>query len=273
MRPPAQRLDAHARDTADEKSPLILSAVNCLYTADTKMPRPNGATHMKAVTMISSKLTLASVLVGAMTLGACTETGQIGAGPNDPNQKTKNGALIGAGAGALIGALSKGDGNRGDAALKGALIGGAIGGGVGYSLDKQEADLRRQLDSNVIITNTGDRLIVTLPQDILFATDSTTVNAGLRDDLRALANNVNVYANSTLQIIGHTDSDGEAAYNQQLSEGRAFAVANVLVADGVPPSRIQSIGRGESQPIASNLSAAGKAQNRRVEIVILPNAR
>lgn len=237
------------------------------------MPRPNGAVNMKAVNMISSKLSLASVLVGAMALGACTETGQIGAGPNDPNQRTKNGALIGAGAGAVIGALSKGDGNRADGALAGALIGGAIGGGVGYSLDKQEADLRRQLDSNVIITNTGDRLIVTLPQDILFATDSTTVKAGLRDDLRALANNVNVYANSTLQIIGHTDSDGEAAYNQQLSEGRAFAVSNVLISDGVPSARIRSIGRGESQPVASNLSAAGKAQNRRVEIVILPNAR
>ena len=173
----------------------------------------------------------------------------------------------------MIGALSKGDGNRADGALAGAVIGGALGAGVGYSLDKQEADLRRQLDSNVIITNTGDRLIVTLPQDILFATDSSTVQPGLRDDLRALANNVNVYANSTLQIIGHTDSDGDAAYNQQLSESRAYAVSNVLISDGVPSSRIRSIGRGESQPIASNLNAAGKAQNRRVEIVILPNAR
>lgn len=222
--------------------------------------------------MISSKMTLATVLVGALALGACTETGQFGAQPGDPNQKTKNGALIGAGAGALLGALSVGDGNRGDAALKGAVIGGALGAGVGYSLDKQEADLRRQLDSNVIITNTGDRLIVTLPQDILFATDSTTVKAGLRDDLQALANNVNVYSNSTLQVIGHTDSDGAAAYNQQLSEGRANAVANILISDGVPAGRVRAAGRGESQPIASNLSAAGKAQNRRVEIVILPNS-
>ena len=233
------------------------------------MPRPNGAATMKAVTMISTKLTLASVLVGAMTLGACTDPGQIGASPNDPNQKTKNGALIGAGAGALLGALTEGD-TKG--VLTGALVGGALGAGVGYSLDKQEADLRRQLDSNVIITNTGDRLIVTLPQDILFATDSTAVQPGIRDDLRALANNVNVYANSTLQIIGHTDSDGDAGYNQQLSEGRAYAVANVLINDGVPTSRVQSIGRGESQPVASNLSEAGKSQNRRVEIVILPNA-
>lgn len=196
----------------------------------------------------------------------------MGGNPNDPNAKTRNGALIGAGTGAVIGALSRGDGNRAKGALTGALAGGALGAGVGYSLDKQEAELRRQLDSNVIITNTGDRLIVTLPQDLLFATDSATVQPGMQSDLAALARNVNVYSNSSLQIIGHTDSDGDAAYNQQLSEQRARSVANVLQGNGVPQNRIQAIGRGESQPVASNLNAAGKAQNRRVEIIILPNA-
>jgi|TARA_Y100001951_G_scaffold51765_1_gene40914 outer membrane protein OmpA-like peptidoglycan-associated protein len=223
---------------------------------------------MKAVDMISSKMTLAAALAGAMTLGACTQPLQPGNG--DPNQRTKNGALIGAGVGALAGAISEGDGKG---ALKGALIGGTIGAGVGYSLDKQEAELRAAMDSRVVITNTGDRLIVTLPQDILFATDSTNVSPALRDDLAALAQNVNVYQNSTLQVVGHTDSDGEAAYNQQLSERRAQAVGNILLSNGVPQQRLQTFGRGESQPVASNLSAAGKAQNRRVEIVILPNAR
>ncbi|MGB3245434.1 MAG: OmpA family protein [Sulfitobacter sp.] len=222
--------------------------------------------------MISTKIYLVTALAGTLALGACTEPGQLGAGPNDPNQKTKNGALIGAGAGALIGALSKGDGNRDQGAVKGALIGAAIGGGIGYSLDKQEADLRRALDSSVVIRNTGDRLIVTLPQDILFATDSSNVQPALYDDLQALASNVQVYANSTLQIIGHTDSDGDAGYNQTLSQSRASAVANVLINNGVPQGRVQTYGRGESQPIASNLTAEGKAQNRRVEIVILPNA-
>ncbi|MEX3316408.1 OmpA family protein [Sulfitobacter sp. PS-8MA] len=218
--------------------------------------------------MISSKMTLAAALAGAMTLGACTQPMQPGNG--DPNQRTKSGALIGAGVGALAGAISEGDGKG---ALKGALIGGTIGAGVGYSLDKQEAELRAAMDSRVVITNTGDRLIVTLPQDILFATDSTNVAPALRDDLAALAQNVNVYRNSTLQVVGHTDSDGEAAYNQQLSERRAQAVGNILMSNGVPQSRLRTFGRGESQPVASNLSAAGKAQNRRVEIVILPNAR
>ena len=222
--------------------------------------------------MTFSKIYLAAALAGTLALGACTDPAQLGAGPNDPNQKTKNGALIGAGAGALLGILTSDDGDRADGALKGAVLGGAIGAGVGYSLDKQEADLRQSLDSNVVITNTGDRLIVTLPQDILFATDSTAVQPGLLDDLQALANNVQVYANSTLQVVGHTDSDGDASYNQQLSEGRANAVAGILVSRGVPQSRVQAFGRGESQPIASNLTPEGKAQNRRVEIVILPNA-
>jgi outer membrane protein OmpA-like peptidoglycan-associated protein len=222
--------------------------------------------------MISTKFYMAAALAGAMTLGACTETGGIGAGPNDPNQRAKNGALIGAGAGALVGALSKGDGNRDQGAVKGALIGAALGGGIGYSLDRQEADLRRALDSRVVIRNTGDRLIVTLPQDILFASGSTTVQPALFGDLQALANNVQVYANSTLQIIGHTDSDGDAGYNQTLSEGRARAIAGVLINSGVPQGRMQTFGRGESQPIASNLTPEGKRQNRRVEIVILPNA-
>ncbi|MFK7835195.1 MAG: OmpA family protein [Sulfitobacter sp.] len=221
--------------------------------------------------MISSKITLAALVAGAMTLGACTDPGRIGAQPGDPNQKTKNGALIGAGTGALIGALSKGDGNRGDGALVGAVIGGAIGAGIGYSLDKQEAELRQQMGSDVQITNTGDRLIVTLPNNLLFATDSTALTPTLQGDLRSLAQNVQVYADSTLQVVGHTDSDGDAGYNQTLSEGRAQSVANVLINNGVPPQRIRTFGRGESQPVASNLTPQGKAQNRRVEIVILPN--
>ena len=222
--------------------------------------------------MTLSKTSIAVALTSVLALAAC-EPGPIGGNPNDPNANTRNGALIGAGTGAVIGALSKGDGNRAQGALAGAVAGGALGAGYGYSLDKQEADLRRQLDSDVIITNTGDRLIVTLPQDILFATDSTNVSPALRDDLAALAQNVNVYQNSTLQVVGHTDSDGEAAYNQHLSERRAQAVGNILLSNGVPQQRLQTFGRGESQPVASNLSAAGKAQNRRVEIVILPNAR
>jgi len=222
--------------------------------------------------MKTTKLALAAALSGVMALGACTQPGgSILAQPGDPNQKTKNGALIGAASGAVIGALSKGDGNRAEGALKGAVVGGAIGAGGGYSPDRQAAELPQTLGSEVVIRNTGDRLIVTLPNNLLFATDSTVLTPTLQGDLAALARNVRVYQNSTLQIVGHTDSDGDAAYNQTLSEGRARSVANELIANGVSGARIQTIGRGEAQPVASNLTAEGKAQNRRVEIVILPN--
>lgn len=212
-------------------------------------------------------------LCSAMALGACTDPALLGGNPDDPRQKTKQGAAVGAAAGALLGALVSKDGDRADGALKGAILGGAVGAGVGYSLDKQEADLRRDLgNDNVTIQNTGDRLIVTLPQDILFAIDSFSVRSDLRRDLGSIAGNLQAYPNSTVQIVGHTDNDGDAAYNQQLSERRANAVADILLDAGIPISRIQTYGRGENQPIASNLDAAGKAQNRRVEIVILPNA-
>lgn len=217
-----------------------------------------------------AKSSLIVALSGTVVLAACTDPSQIGA--NSSNPKAQKGALIGAGAGALLGAISKGDGNRGDGAIVGAVIGSALGAGIGYSLDKQEADLRAQLgNDNVTITNTGDRLIVSLPQDILFATDSFAVRPDLQNDLYSVAGNLQQYPESTIQIIGHTDSDGEAGYNQQLSERRASAVGTVLLNAGVSGARIQTLGRGESQPVASNLNAAGKAQNRRVEIVIVPN--
>ena len=208
-------------------------------------------------------------MCSAFALGACTDPAALGGNGNVSNQKTKQGALVGVAAGALLGALV---GNRDDV-LKGAVLGGAVGAGIGYSLDKQEADLRRDLgNENVTVQNTGDRLIVTLPQDILFGTDSFAVRTDLRSDLNAVAGNLQAYPNSTIQIVGHTDSDGDAAYNQQLSERRANSVADVLLDAGIPFSRIQTFGRGESQPVASNLDPAGKARNRRVEIVILPNA-
>jgi len=215
-----------------------------------------------------------AALATVVALGACTNpNGTILAQDNDPNQRLKNGALIGAASGAVIGALSKGDGNRDQGALRGAIIGGALGAGGGALLDKQERDLRASLgNQNVTINNTGDRLVVTLPQDILFATGSSAVRPDLQRDLAAVAGNLQAYPDSTVQIIGHTDSDGEASFNQQLSESRANAVASVLLNNGISSRRIQSYGRGESQPVASNLNAQGKSQNRRVEIVILPNA-
>lgn len=205
-----------------------------------------------------------------IALGACTDPATLGGNPE--NRNANQGALIGAGTGAVLGAIINDD-NRTAGAAVGAVLGGAVGAGIGYNLDQQEAELRRDLGNDrVTITNTGDRLIVSFPQDILFAVNSFAVRSDLQSDLGVLATSLDTYPNSTIQIVGHTDSDGEAAFNQQLSERRANAVADVLLRNGVPFNRIQAFGRGESQPVASNLTPEGKAQNRRVEIVILPNA-
>ncbi|MEI4232505.1 OmpA family protein [Roseovarius sp. D22-M7] len=196
---------------------------------------------------------------------ACTDPAALG---GQDRQKTRQGALIGGLIGAGAGALTSDD------RAKGALIGGAIGaaGGavVGNALDRQEAELRRDLDSDVGINNTGDRLTVTMPQDILFAVDSFDIRPGLRSDLFTVAESLQRYPDTRVQVVGHTDSDGAASYNQRLSERRANAVANVLLSGGVRASRINAFGRGEDQPVASNLTPTGKAQNRRVEIVIVP---
>ena len=212
-----------------------------------------------------------SLGLGAIVaLGACTDPATLGGNPE--NRNANQGALIGAGTGAVLGAILNDD-NRGAGAAVGAVLGGAVGAGIGYNLDQQEAELRRDLGNDrVTITNTGDRLIVSFPQDILFAVNSFAVRSDLQADLGVLAQSLDSYPNSTIQIVGHTDSDGEAAFNQQLSERRANAVADVLLDRGVPFNRIRTFGRGESQPVASNLTPDGKAQNRRVEIVILPNA-
>lgn len=210
------------------------------------------------------------MLAGAslIAIAGCTDPAMVGNQPND-NRKTQQGALIGGLVGAVTGAVASDD------KAKGAIFGGAVGalGGaaIGNALDRQEAELRNQLDNQDIqVTNTGDRLIVTMPQDILFAVDSSAVQPGLRSDLATVAQSLQQYPNSTVQVVGHTDNTGDAGYNQSLSERRANAVADVLMNNGVPFGRIQTFGRGEDQPVASNLSEAGRAQNRRVEIVILP---
>ena len=216
---------------------------------------------------ITTKLPLALAAASVLGLAAC-QTPLPGQGV----ENTQQGALIGAGLGAAAGILRGDDREeRIRGAVVGGLVGAGIGGAIGAQLDRQEAELRAQLGANVGIVNTGNQLIVTLPQDILFATDSASLTGALQNDLRAVAASLNNYPNTTVNVIGHTDNVGEAAYNQSLSERRAQAVSSVLINAGVSPSRIRSIGRGENQPVASNLDASGRQQNRRVEIIITPN--
>ncbi|WP_171101284.1 MULTISPECIES: OmpA family protein [unclassified Ruegeria] len=221
--------------------------------------------------MAISKSILTAGLCSTLFLAACTDPGTLTA-PGDPNQNAKQGAVLGGLIGAGVGAIAN-DSDPLLGALAGGAIGAAGGGLIGNQLDRQAAELRQQLaNDGITIVNAGDRLIVTVPNDITFDTDSATVRPALRADLVKVGQNLVNYPNSNVQIIGHTDSDGDASYNFGLSERRANAVADILQANGVSFSRITTVGQGENNPIASNLTPEGKAQNRRVEIVVVPNA-
>ncbi len=215
--------------------------------------------------MMKTNLILA--LTGTLALSACVDPN---AYPDDPNARQRQGAIVGGLVGAVTGAAVSGDGDE----LKGAIVGGALGAGagalIGADLDRQAAELRGSLNSNISVTNTGEYLIVNMPQDLLFAVDSASVRPDLRADLSTVASSLLRYPNSRIEVIGHTDNTGSAAYNQDLSQRRAVAVASVLRENGVPSNRIVAVGRGEDQPIASNLTPEGRAKNRRVEIIIRP---
>ncbi len=217
--------------------------------------------------MIRAKYTLPLAAAAVLGLTACSEPLR----PGDPGYRTQTGAVAGAVVGGLIGATRPGGGNLGKAAV-GAVIGGAIGGAIGHELDRQAGDLRSALNDDVKVVNTGSELIVTMPNDILFAFDSATVSGPLRSDLAALARNLKDYPNSTVEVVGHTDNVGSASYNLGLSRRRAAAVAAVLFENGISPSRVVAIGRGDDQPVASNLTAEGRQMNRRVEIYIRPTS-
>ena len=217
--------------------------------------------------MIRAKHT-AMIAAVALTLTACTDPQYL----TEDRNRTQEGAVAGGIFGALLGA-SANDDNRLGGAIVGGAIGAAAGAAIGSHLDQQAEDLRRDLgDDRISIVNTGDELIVTMPQDILFATDSDTVRSDLNRDIRALAANLLRYPNTTVDVVGHTDNVGEASYNQSLSQRRAWSVATILLSEGVPETRLRAYGRGENDPVASNLTAEGRAQNRRVEIIIRPNS-
>lgn len=185
--------------------------------------------------------------------------------------KSQTGALIGAGIGGIIGASS--DDQKILKGAAGAGIGAAIGGLIGDHLDKQAEDLRRDIpNQDIVIENTGSELKVTMPQGLLFDVDSADLRPDLVSDLNAVAQNLQQYPDSIVSVVGHTDDTGSESYNFDLSERRAQAVSWVLMDGGVNSARIQSYGQGEGRPVASNATEEGRAQNRRVEIIIRPNA-
>ena len=187
--------------------------------------------------------------------------------------KTVKGAAIGGVAGAIAGAIihnNRGSGN----AKRGAVIGGAVGAAtgaiVGAMMDKQERELR-QIDGIDVARTGEDELKVTVRNEILFDFNSASLRSSSRDELREMADVFNKYNDTTIVVAGHTDSVGSESYNQRLSDRRASSVTGYLEDLGVRGSRIDAVGYGESRPKASNSSAGGRQQNRRVEIFVRAN--
>ena len=215
---------------------------------------------------------LSSILVGSALLILMGCVTPESAANSKPGDNTTAGTIMGGMIGAMAGMEMSSKGDRKKGAIIGAIVGATTGNAIGQTLDQQAADLRRDLKNDQVdIMNTGSKLIVTMPQDILFALDSAAVRSDLRRDLGVVAGNLQAYPNSMISIEGHTDNTGSASHNKELSQRRANAVADVLMSNGVPPARLRTTGRGEDEPVASNLSATSRAQNRRVEIVIQPN--
>src|SRR5690349_15447799 len=225
---------------------------------------------MKTSTLVRSTLL---VIAAALTAAGCQTTDAY-TGEKKVNDASK-GAAIGALAGAVLGAAT-GDNSkeRRERALIGAGVGALTGAGVGAYMDRQEAKLRAQLQgTGVSVTRNGNDLVLNMPGNITFKTASADLNAGFFKVLDSVSLVLKEFDKTTINVEGHTDSDGSEAYNQQLSLNRATSVGTYLHSQGVNGQRIMTFGAGESRPIASNSTAQGKQQNRRVELKLQPIVR
>jgi outer membrane protein OmpA-like peptidoglycan-associated protein len=182
--------------------------------------------------------------------------------------QTQRGAVIGAGAGGAVGAaVGAATGSTARGAIIGAAVGGVAGAVIGAQMDKQRDELASDLEG-ARVERYGEGVLVTFDSGLLFDFDSSVVKGAARSNLTDLANSLRKYPDTEVLIVGHTDAQGSDSYNQGLSERRAAAAKNFLVSQGVPTDRVRTEGLGESEPVASNDTDAGRAQNRRVEVAI-----
>jgi outer membrane protein OmpA-like peptidoglycan-associated protein len=212
-------------------------------------PRPEGAT--RRIVLGLSALTLAV----AVTTG-CSWSNQ-----------TK-GTIVGTGTGAAAGAAV---GSQTGSTVRGAIIGAAVGGAagmiIGNQMDKHAEELEYALPG-AHVQRIGEGIAVTFPDGLLFPFDSDQLRPEARENLIRFAASLAQYPNTTVLVVGHTDSDGAASYNQLLSERRARSAADFIALQGLARARLNTVGAGENEPIATNSTAAGKSQNRRVEVAI-----
>ena len=221
---------------------------------------------------MKTKFVRTIIAVGGVALlaTACTTVD-----PYTREQKTSQatrGALIGAAAGVVVGLISGDDAvERRQRALIGAGVGALAGGAIGGYMDRQEAELRAQLESSgVSVTRIGDQITLNMPSNVTFATDSSNITPSFYEVLGSVSVVLQKYQSTVIEVAGHTDSDGSVEYNQALSERRAESVAAYLRGQQVMGQRIITLGQGELRPVASNATAAGKAANRRVELTLVP---
>lgn len=227
----------------------------------------------------NTKLALATALITAMMAGCATTSGgyygsqpQPSTQPDPSNDRTKKGAIIGAVAGAVAGLLSGDDATeRRQRALVGAGVGGLAGGAIGNYQDRQERALRDQMaGTGVDVVRNGDNITLNMPENITFGFDRADLQSQFYPVLDKVSSTLREYNQTVVEVAGHTDSKGTDSYNQTLSERRANAVGNYLMGKGLLRDRFILVGAGESRPVATNESEAGRAQNRRVEITLVP---
>ena len=194
--------------------------------------------------------------------------------------KTQKGALYGAAGGAAAGAvvgqvISRDTKGTLIGAAIGAAVGGLGGAGVGKMMDDQERDMRKAVASSeaASVSREGNLLAVTFKGDVTFDTNSTVLRPGLQSEINRVAGVLNQYPDTLVRVEGHTDSKGTDVYNMDLSNRRAMAVKNLLVQRGIVDSRIEAVGYGETLPVATNDTEAGRQRNRRVEIKIAPQTQ
>ncbi len=218
---------------------------------------------MNKKTLLVTLLTTALGITGCSTINPYT-------GEEQTSSAVKGGA-IGAATGALVGVLASSKHDRGKGALIGAATGAAVGGGIGYYMDVQEAKLRQKMKgTGVSVTRQGDNIILNMPNSVTFDTNSSQVKAAGANTLSGVAMVLKEYEKTRVNVVGHTDSSGGRDLNMRLSQERADSVGSNLITQGVDASRISMSGVGPDQPVASNSTAAGKAQNRRVTITLSP---
>jgi len=207
--------------------------------------------------ILKQRTAIALLAVGSLGLSACASM-----------SKKEQGAATGAAAGAAIGGIiGNQTGSTARGAILGAIVGGAAGAVIGHQMDQQAKEIDASVEG-ATVQRVGEGIAVTFDSGLLFAYDSDVIQSAARANLTELANSLKKYPESQLLIVGHTDDTGSDSYNQGLSQRRSDAAATFLQSQGIARSRIQTSGKGESEPVATNESDSGRQQNRRVEVAI-----